>query len=506
MARDFTKELDAFDRRLRSNGYEPLKPFFVLKEAKIQDERTGGTVTLDKTRLQKIADIQNERVVTTGDATPIIIGHTRKNLLEKDQPPVTGLATRFEVVKFGKVWGLQATPWAMPQDKVNFEKFPRRSCELWTDPDLIDPISLLGANTPRLDLGLHQLSRDQQLALSLGYTPRTPLTLEMSAMADDKDNGDSDTPATPKNVDAAEGTQTSEFAQMKAQLQQMMQQMSLLQPLLAELQADPSMGGGAPPPGAGPGGPPPGAGPGGPPPAPIQAMGTPPGGGNTMIPQQFGQQGGPMQFQHVGYGNNGEPLFRQVPAPQQPLQFSQPQQALFTPPTPMQTPPVNSQSEVEQLRTQVATLQLARMGDEVNMILNDLDTKIVIDRQKDYNDLIKLEKPQRDQAIQFMLATRKPKEAPLPPEALPLQFQAGPPQAQAATANTPIQLSGLGDSMYMPPDPNLGRPAPGTPRTVSTHDALMEIVRNRGKLSNTEAFEQAMNAARNGSPQGIPVR
>lgn len=511
MPRDYLNELNAFDHKLRANGYEPLEPFFVLKEARIADERTGGIVTLDKNRLQKVADIQNERIATTGDATPIIIGHTRRGLAEKDQPAVTGLATRFEVVKFGKVWGLRATPWAKPQDKENFKRYPRRSCEFWTDPDLIDPISLLGANTPRLDLGLHQLSRDQQLVQNLGYIPRVPLTLEMTAMADENENGNGDSgkPATPKNVDAAQGTETSEFAQMKAQLQQVMQQMSLLQPLLAELQMDPSMGGGGAPPGGPPGGPPPGGPGGGAPPAPIQAMGTPPGGGNAMIPQQFGRQDGPMQFQHVGYANDGSPLFRQVPAqPAAPMQFAHPQQALFTPPTPIQQPAgTNSQAEVEQLRTQVATLQLARMGDEVNMILNDLDTKIVIDRQRDYNDLIKLEKPQRDQAIQFMIATRKTKEAPLPPEALPLQFHAQPPQMQAPVQqNMPIQLAGLGDAMYMPPDPNIGRPAPGTPRTISTHDALMEIVRNRGKMSAPEAFEQAMAAARNGSPQGIPVR
>jgi hypothetical protein len=529
MPRDFTKELDAYDRKLRSEGYEPLKPFFVLKESVVQDERTGGTVKFDKARLERIADTQNERIATTGDATPIIIGHTRKHLLEKDQPPITGLATRFEVTRFGKVWGLQAVPWAKPADKENFAKYPRRSCEVWTDPDLIDPISLLGANTPRLDLGLHQLSRgdvSQQLALSLGYTPRTPLTLELGAMpTDDNDDkggsGDSGKPATPGNVSAAQGTQTSDFAQLRAQVEQLTQQMSLLQPLLAELQMDPSMGGGmggppgggmgGPPPGPGGPGGPPGGGMGGPPPGPIQAMGTPPGGGNAMLPQQFGQQGGPMQFQHVGYGNDGSPLFRQVQAPvpasQQPLQFGQYGQA----PQPMFTPPTaavpGSQTETEQLRVQVAQLQLARLGDEVNMILNDLDTKIVIDRQRDYNDLIKLEKPQRDQAIQFMLATRKPKEEPVPPEALPLQFHAQPPAPQVPVQNAPVQLAGISDGMYMPPDPTLGRQAPGAPKAVSTHDALMEIVRNRGKLSATAAFDQAIAAARNGGSQnGIPVR
>ena len=524
--------LNDFDRKMRSKGYVPLEPFFVLREAEIADERTGGKVKLTKARLDKIAGIQNQRIADTGDATPIIIGHTRRHLLEKEQPPIAGYATRYETAKFlnTNTWGLKATPWCKPEDKVLFERFPRRSCELWTDPDLIDPISLLGANTPRLDLGLHQLSRDQALALSLGYSPRTPLTLEMS-MADDTDNGgdkgggsgDSGKPATPGNVSAAQGTQTSDFAQLKSQVDQLMQMMGLLQPLISELQMDGGggMGGppgaGAMPPGGGMGGPP-GAGAGGPLPGPIQAMGTPPGGGNAMLPQQFGRQDVPMQFQHVGYGQNGEPLFQQVPVqayPQQPLQFQQPHQSI---PTMQQAynaaqaqQPQQAQStaqlqaRVEALQLQLAQTQLARLGDEVNMVLNDLETKIVIDRKYDYDHLIKLEKPQRDAAIQFMLQTRKQVEPAVPSEALPLQFHAQPPQVQMPQQNAPIQL-GTGHDMYMPPDPNLGRPAAG-PRSVSTHDALMEIVRNRGKLSSTQALDNALAAARNGGQtNGIPVR
>lgn len=507
MSHGYDRELDEFDRHLSAKGYEPLEPFFVLREGSIADERNGGTVKLDKARLERIAAIQNERVATTGDATPIIIGHTRRNLLEKDQPEVTGLATRFSVTKFKNTnsWGLQAVPWAEPGKKVNFERYKRRSCELWTDPDLIDPISLLGANTPRLDLGLHQLQRN-------GYRSRTPLTLEM-AMADDNGGkpGDADTPAGGQNTAAAEGTQTSEFAQMKAQLAELMQMKDMLAPLLQELQQEGSMGQGQPPgapPGAPPGGPPggPPVGPAGPAPGPIQAMGTPPGGMNTMMPQQFGRDGQPLQFQHVGYGQDGQPLFRQVPvaAPQQPLQFQHPQQALYTPPTPYQTPAAG-QSEVEALRTQVASLQLARMGDEVTLILNDLERKIVIDRPRDHARLIKMSKADRDADVQFMLNTRKAVEEPLPQEALPLQFHMQPPQT-VGQQNIPIQF-GMDQGMYMAPDPNLGKTAPGTPKAVSAHDALMEIVRNRGKLGTMEAYEAVMNAGANGNgQQRTPVR
>src|SRR5262245_39092611 len=143
--------------RLRQEGFRQLEPFFVLREGEIKDERTGGIVKLTRGRLQQIAAIQNNRIAETGDFTPIIIGHTKKNKKEVDQPRLTGWASRYEVIPFMETgtWGLRAVPWSRPENVENFSNYPRRSAELWTNPDLIDPISLLGANTPRLDLGLH---------------------------------------------------------------------------------------------------------------------------------------------------------------------------------------------------------------------------------------------------------------------------------------------------------------------------------------------------------------
>lgn len=499
----FDQALAEFDERLKAKGYQPLEPFFVLHEKDIPDERTGGITRLDKARLERIVDTQNYRIASTGDATPIIIGHTKRHLSESQQPPLTGWATRYKVAPFfntGK-WGILATPWAKPHEAINFEKYPRRSCELWTDPDLIDPISLLGANTPRLDLGPHLLARGVT-----GYHLRTPLILEM-AMADDTNGGpgSSGSPADGPNTQAAAGTQTDDFAQLKAQVADLMQMKDMLAPLLQELQqAGPETGA---PPGGPPGGPmPPGAPPPGP--MPMQAgmppgSGTPPGGQNTMMPQQYNRNGQALQFQHVGYGNDGSPLFQQVAAPvqtqypavPQPLQFQA--NPLFAPPTPYQAPTPSPASEVEALRTQVASLQLARMGDEVTMILNDLEKKVVVDRAQDHARLIRLSKADRDKDIQFMLATRRPVEEQLPGEALPLQFHAVPnPLAQHQQA-APIQLGlGAGDGLYMPPDPNLGKPAAG--RAANVHDALMEVVRNRGKLSNTQALDAALEAARSG--------
>lgn len=458
--------MSEFEAKLLQKGYEKLPPFFVLREGEISDERTGGVVKLTKDRLESIAETQNKRIINTGDATPVIVGHTKRHLLEKDQPEEVGLTTNFRVVKFFKTntWGLEATPWAKPEDKIHFEKFKRRSAELWTDPDLIDPISLLGANTPRLDLGLHQFSKADNR-----YVFRQPLVLEMDDMADDKDPADKPAGDKPAASPANAG-QTSDMADLKAKVDQLMQMMSLLQPLIDELQGggagDPSggMGGGAPmggPPGMPPGAPmggPPGMPPGGggPPPQPMQAGAGPAGGPEMQGPQQYG----------MGYPTS------------YPIQMGYQQQN--------HNPQVAQ--EVAQLRTMVATLQLQKLESDVDSILDKLESEIVIDRPRDRARLVKLSRDDQEQEVAHMRATRKTKEAPLPGSGLPMDqhyMPAGPMQMSLGTAS---------DGLTLPGDPNAGKQKP------SQHDILMEIVRNRGNMNAMQAYEKIMQPNPNGTP------
>jgi hypothetical protein len=135
---------------------------FVTREIAILDEHDlvddDGNVVMSLTadKLNKIADNNNRRIEETGDETPIVIGHTKDDAVEKAQPEIVGWAKRFTVKPLFNT-GRKAI-WVMARfmknkiDKV--KNFPRRSVELWLRKMMVDPISLLGATTPERDLGV----------------------------------------------------------------------------------------------------------------------------------------------------------------------------------------------------------------------------------------------------------------------------------------------------------------------------------------------------------------
>ena len=434
------------ESRLRQEGFVPLPPFFVLKEGTVQDSRRPeSTVTFTKSRLEKLAEVQNSRIEETEDATPIIIGHSRRHLMEKEQPPLTGWATDFKVVPFysTRTFGLQATPWALPSDKQNFAKFPRRSVELWTSPDMIDPISLLGgATTPMQDLGTPHLKLSKHLA---SFVPRTPLILEMCDMTDDTKNSntppDTTDKADPGNIDTATSGNSADMAQLKSQMAEVMQVIQLLKPFLEELkggvsdgttpggESEGEMGMNAPPEHHTFGGPPPDM--------PQQQSSSPPGMGNAMLPQHMSRPG-----------------------------YTDPRDSI-----------------IATLQYEVAQLKLSRIHDDVTVALNGLSQKVVVpDRERDYKRLVQLSKVDRDAEIKYLETTRRPVETP--------GLRVGVlPEHQAIGDAQPMQFQKLVDGMTMPGDPSLkAQPT----AAVSEHDKLMDIVRNRGKMSSMDAYRTVM--------------
>jgi predicted DNA binding CopG/RHH family protein len=141
--------------------YIVRKNVFVLDPHTLSDDSGKPHLTVSETMLRKIAQNQNKRFAETGDATPLVIGHTKDGAHEHEQPEVVGYATNFRVTRFFKT-GKQALAcdfhvYKKDVDKV--KKYPRRSVELWLNSMTIDPISLLGATTPERDLGLLRLSK-----------------------------------------------------------------------------------------------------------------------------------------------------------------------------------------------------------------------------------------------------------------------------------------------------------------------------------------------------------
>jgi hypothetical protein len=127
-------------------------------------DREGNVVVYDKAALQAIATRCNERILDTNDFCPITNGHTPDEEQARqgaESPDIVGYAGNFHLGMIGN----KSPRWAIFTDEYHFAdehdklaKKPRRSVEIWTEDRMedrfFDPIAALGAETPRLDLGL----------------------------------------------------------------------------------------------------------------------------------------------------------------------------------------------------------------------------------------------------------------------------------------------------------------------------------------------------------------
>jgi hypothetical protein len=145
-----------------STGYVTVRDVPILDEHTLLDDAGNALLNIDANRLRVIAQRANTRIRQTGDLVPIVIGHTKDNAPEQQQPEIVGYAGPFNIGPFfntGKK-ALKAL-FKFFKNKLNkIRQFPRRSVELWLSDLRIDPISLLGATTPERDLGLLRLSRE----------------------------------------------------------------------------------------------------------------------------------------------------------------------------------------------------------------------------------------------------------------------------------------------------------------------------------------------------------
>ena len=133
----------------------------ILDEHELKDGKGNVVIRLDQKKLSEIVKVNNKRMGNTGDEIPLVIGHTKDDAPEGEQPEIVGYATNLKVEPFFKTGRKCITAtfkfFKHAADKVR--GFPRRSIELWLSDYKIDPISLLGATTPERDLGLLRLSK-----------------------------------------------------------------------------------------------------------------------------------------------------------------------------------------------------------------------------------------------------------------------------------------------------------------------------------------------------------
>jgi hypothetical protein len=125
--------------------------------------RDGTPVTYDRDALEQIAACCNRRIEETGNYAAVCIGHTDRDDGDK---PLIGFAGPFRVEDRDGRAVIVADFHILKEDKDKLQRYPRPSPEVWIPKDgfdpsriFLDPIAMLGAEVPRLDLGMTFLYR-----------------------------------------------------------------------------------------------------------------------------------------------------------------------------------------------------------------------------------------------------------------------------------------------------------------------------------------------------------
>jgi len=116
---------------------------------------------LGRNELERIATRCNVRIADTGDFAPIVINHTKDD--GSIDPELIGFSGPYHVGTFGNLQPkatIYGKMWVFKDKKEKLRQYPRLSVEYWCSEDdpgdgYFDPVSLLGATTPELDLGVH---------------------------------------------------------------------------------------------------------------------------------------------------------------------------------------------------------------------------------------------------------------------------------------------------------------------------------------------------------------
>lgn len=135
-------------------------PIFAEHETTARD---GRKLRFTRNELEAIAERCNRRIRETGDYAAITLGHTPEPGSAAPDPPLVGAAGPFKVGLLGQPGQRKRycilTDLHVFRDKADvLRTHPRRSPELWLEETyeemFLDPIALLGAEAPRLDMGL----------------------------------------------------------------------------------------------------------------------------------------------------------------------------------------------------------------------------------------------------------------------------------------------------------------------------------------------------------------
>lgn len=142
-------------------------PVFAAHENKDRD--SGRVVRYGRRELEAIAAKCNERILDTGDFAPLCDGHTPTEEMIASgakMPDVLGYVGPYRVGVLGNRhprWAIYADEHYHKSEVDRVRRLTRRSPEVWAEDRIedriLDPIAALGAETPRLDLGIARFRR-----------------------------------------------------------------------------------------------------------------------------------------------------------------------------------------------------------------------------------------------------------------------------------------------------------------------------------------------------------
>lgn len=127
-------------------------------------QQTEQLETYDRDALAAIVDRCNDRILDTGDFAPITEGHTpdeEARIKGAAMPAVLGYAGPFRLGVIGNRkprYAIFCDEFHAKADVPKLDRLARRSPEVWVEDRMedrfFDPIAALGAETPRLDMGM----------------------------------------------------------------------------------------------------------------------------------------------------------------------------------------------------------------------------------------------------------------------------------------------------------------------------------------------------------------
>lgn len=410
--------------------------FAILDECKFFD-KNHGEVHMTAERLQKIAQRINDRIERTGDAPGIIAGHTQQGVLEEHQPRVVGKAIHAAVEDFvnpitkqpvtdesGRIKkALYVTPIADKGEFHTFKKLRRgRSVELWLDPDGddIDPIALLGANTPRRDLGPHhfQLSGAPHNLYKFSRhngSQSVHFEIETEDEGDDMADMPGDTGGNPQDGNAQAMEAAFENSSVGKRLMSLMDNMESYMPMLQQMHEmfEQSGAGGQDMPTGGPGGDggPQGMPQGAQPPMPAGGTGAPEDEDDLFAPPAAaGHQGTPTPMGSAGACSPTGPMNGTMPGMEPKKKMGSQGVPPAEPMMPMHRDPsaaiqfAQIQRENADLKTRLAQLEQINLASQVQAELNEIAPAFEFDYAEQFQRLMTVpNKDQRAKEIEYIV-------------------------------------------------------------------------------------------------------